>query len=226
MTNKQRSILVDLNTKPHPISAAAKQLKERMEVIVQEIIAASETTMIAYGLDAYGNKYRVGTFIWARLFTSLPQILAEDKNWSFSTKSNVLILSTNIDGLIFNFHIPKVDSDSRVPTGAKSVKEAVKYGEWLFLDESLRELKSSSEPILLTYDITPQEGLGKITVNELTYMGGKDFLSVTMAELYDSATAENMHVVPQEKILPAKITMGTVTVQKSNEEIHPSKAIK
>lgn len=226
MTSKQRSILVDLNTKPYPVSAAAKQLKERMGVIIQEIIDASETTMIAFELDSYGTKYRMGTFIWNRLFTSLPQILAEDEKWTFSTKSNVLMLSTNIGGIFFNFCLPKVDPDTRIPTGAKSVKEAVKHGEWLFLDENLREMTSSAEPILLTYDITPQDGLGKITLNELTYMGGKDFHAVTIAELYDSATAENLSIAPQEKILPAKVAKGTVTVQKSDEEIQPAKAMK
>ena len=226
MTSKQHAILVDLNTNPHPISTAAKQLKERLEVIILEIIEAAETTMIAFGLDAYGTRYRMGTFMWDRLFTSLPRILAENENWEASTKSNVLMLNTSAEGVCFNFWIPKVDSDNRVPTGAKWIKKIIKNGEWLFLNENVREIVSAGEPLLIAYDVTPQDGLGKITINQLIH-DGKDFFSPTVVELYDS-NAESRPIAPQETIPPAKIAKSNVTVQKgtSNEGIQLKKAIK
>lgn len=215
MTNQQRALLIDIDHKHLPSSADALELKKRLEVIVQEVIEAAETTMIAQDLDQYGNRYRMGTFMWARLFTSLPQILAGDEDWDFSIKSNILTLRTIVNGVVFKFNIPKVDPDNRVPTGSKGIKDAVKNGEWLYLDDGLRELASSCEPLLIGYDLTPQDGLGRVTINELSPLGGKDFYSLTIATLYDASNTIDV-VVPQETVAPAKVARVTKTAQKES----------
>lgn len=225
MTSKQRAVLVDLNTKPYPVTSEAAELKKRLNgIIIPEIIETCEVAMISNGLDEYGTNYRLGTFTWNRLFTSLPLLLADNPVWHVRTSSNVLILSTNINGLVFNFHIPKVDPHNRIPTGGSSVKMAAKDpAQCLFLSDELRENYYASAPLFIGYDITPKNGLGTITINQLIHLGGNTLISETIATLYSSEDAQAIEV-PAESVKPAKVTKTEVKIQKENTLTHKAKA--
>lgn len=166
--------------------------------IIPELIEAGQRVLASYEQDTenYSN-YMIGCCCWDNVFTRLERICATSDFFHGIPHKKVLEINAMADGVPISFYVSRVAPETRIPPSGRSIKRVLQ-GQ-LFLSEELSHFMTDKGIYTLGYDISAQQGFGKITFDLLTPVGHNAYQAVTIFTFdvdINSGTYKN--VTPEE----------------------------
>lgn len=179
-------------------------------VIIPEIRGAAEESLRAYeqgarpdGTNNFDN-YMLGCSCWCNVYNRLNRELDNHPFFTKKSYKKVLTISCPNGEAELKFYVSRVDEKGRVPCSGKSIK--VQLQKQAFLSAEVQDViaHSGSSILMIGYDITTLDGLGKITLDMLSAVDRKHFQSDTLHTFEGKDARITKQHAPQEEIrLPA-----------------------
>ncbi|WP_156952660.1 hypothetical protein [Maridesulfovibrio frigidus] len=167
-----------------------KERFELIEVLESKLVPCIEesvgVTLSAYELDREINQlmpgYIVGCYLYANL---LSRLQGEEWIQTPQNSNEACKITLRVKGRLISINISKVDPDTRIPTGAKSLKK--KLGHKMHLPGMVEYYENQTFPSELNigYDVSIASGLGKVTLDRICGTEKKQ-IALTEAVLFDS----------------------------------------
>lgn len=186
----------------------SKNFITQMELkIIPHVIEAAKETLIAYAQSKYFDNYMIGCSCWSNLNNRIYENLLMDDYFTVIRKNNVIKISASNDDTLIDFYCHRVSQQTRIPTGGKSLKVSIQ--QQLFLSDEIQELIANGQKAIFTlgYDISGENGLGKITFDMLSAIDKKTYQATTIhAFEYDTEIASTIIMPQTEKIQQPVVT--------------------
>lgn len=151
---------------------------------VQDACDAYERTGKPNG-DNFATAYTFGTGCFGYLDSRVDQLLKESSGFKVESVFGITRIVWEEDGVAFRFHLNRVDPDSRLfksGNGIKAVlREKWRQG-WLLPEAEARSLAPDGFVHNLGYDASPENGLGRITLDRIRHLSGIDYEVKTLHE--------------------------------------------
>ena len=136
------------------------------EHLLPEIQESVEACVSSYEADVFNDLWTFGTQLWKNTWNRLKSVAKlDDCPFERYGKGNEYKLK--IGPYILRHH--KIDHESRLPTGAKAVKEsaAIQLSLFSLLGDEFVNKQPSIDNIVIAIDANPQKGLKEVFIGEL-----------------------------------------------------------
>lgn len=202
------------------------QMLEQIEKVILPFIRQSaETALKAYEATrrpdgtSYSDNWVLGCTCWRILFNALNQELDAYPSFKKEVCNNVMKITIQNNDEPFSFYIYRVNEDTRIPKGAKSLKRYLQ--ERLWLSDEIRDtvLKRSNGVNVLGYDISIESGLGHISLDRLVANGKNKFEPVNLYNFSTPASPDTQTVASGSSIEPEEISKPAVTREEQEKDL-------
>ncbi len=176
--------------------------------IVPHIIAAVEASLRAIEQDPPNfTNYSLGCNCWDNLYNRISKNLANDDYFNIKISNKVIEISAIDAGNIIKFYFYRVNEQTRIPNGAKSIK--VYAQEQCFLSDEIQDLiiHKNQSVFAIGYDVSMINGLGKITFDELLAIDKNKYQAATIHTFeYDTDLSSEIIISQPEEIQQPIVT--------------------
>lgn len=181
-------------------------------VIIPEIKGAAEDSLHAFAQGARpdgGNNFDnwfIGCACWCSLYKRLDLELTDHPFFTKKTYRRVLTITCPNGDKELTFYVYRVDEERRVPRGGRSIK--LQLQPQFFLSDELKDIISRSPKTVyvIGYDISIENGLGKITFDMLSATDKNHFQSDTIFVFEEENIPVSSLHIPQENIETPTVT--------------------
>lgn len=169
----------------------AAMLAGIMQHIVPLIIDSVQDACDAYDRtgkpngDNFATAYTFGTGCFGYLDSRVDQLLKDDSGFKVESVNNITRIVWTSEEAVFRFHLNRVEPDSRLFKSGNGIKAVLreKWRQcWLFPEDEARSLAPDGYIHNLGYDASPENGLGRITLDRIRHLSGADYEVKTLYE--------------------------------------------
>ena len=204
---------------PHALKHLLPEIKESVEVCIN-----------CFHMDAFNDTWTFGTQLWKNIWNRFNFVIDEYEDCPFEICGKGNEYKFKIGPYVLRHH--RINSDSKLPCGAKAVKAAA--GQQMYLPGLEWQSPIEKDNIVLAIDADIQNGLKEVFLGELQqadpeekkYKWGKK-VQVYLAEGVEPSSAEFVRIsdmpesiqhVPEEEVAEVAVEFGKTQIDKNIED--------